>query len=162
MHDLPTVCLHREAVSHHILVAAILVGLERGRVALDRAMQLRDLRTCYASLTPRERQVMALVVSGLLNEQVGGELGISELTLGLNMFSAEKSGINGPCPRAYHCGRATSVAKTIGTQGIRPRDEGLCQSVRGIDRHFWHDTRSKRRVGSFPPARRGWPSHNGR
>ena len=35
----------------------------------------------YASLTPRERQVMALVVSGLLNKQVGGELGISELTV---------------------------------------------------------------------------------
>jgi FixJ family two-component response regulator len=44
-------------------------------------MQLRDLRNCYASLTPRERQVMALVVSGLLNKQVGGELGISEVTV---------------------------------------------------------------------------------
>jgi len=44
-------------------------------------MQLRDLRNCYSSLTPRERQVMALVVSGLLNKQVGGELGISEITV---------------------------------------------------------------------------------
>jgi FixJ family two-component response regulator len=35
----------------------------------------------YESLTPRERQVMALVVSGLLNKQVGGELGISEITV---------------------------------------------------------------------------------
>ena len=39
------------------------------------------LRTRYASLTPREREVMALVVSGLLNKQVGGELGISEITV---------------------------------------------------------------------------------
>jgi len=36
---------------------------------------------CYASLTPRERQVMALVASGLLNKQVGGELNISEITV---------------------------------------------------------------------------------
>ena len=39
------------------------------------------LRTCHDSLTPREREVMALVVSGLLNKQVGGELGISEITV---------------------------------------------------------------------------------
>ena len=39
------------------------------------------LRDCYASLSPRERQVMGLVVSGLLNKQVGGELGISEITV---------------------------------------------------------------------------------
>ena len=39
------------------------------------------LRDCYASLSPRERQVMGLVASGLLNKQVGGELGISEITV---------------------------------------------------------------------------------
>ena len=39
------------------------------------------MRDCYASLTPREREVMAWVVSGLLNKQVGGELGISEITV---------------------------------------------------------------------------------
>ena len=42
---------------------------------------MRVLRSSYASLTPREREVMALVVSGLLNKQVGGELGISEITV---------------------------------------------------------------------------------
>ena len=42
---------------------------------------MRMLRSSYASLTPREREVMALVVSGLLNKQVGGELGISEITV---------------------------------------------------------------------------------
>ena len=39
------------------------------------------MQDCYASLTPREREVMKLVVSGLLNKQVGGELGISEITV---------------------------------------------------------------------------------
>ena len=42
---------------------------------------MRTLRDCHASLSVRERQVMALVVSGLLNKQVGGELGISEITV---------------------------------------------------------------------------------
>lgn len=66
---------------HEFLLTAIRQSLERSRVLLDREMQLSDLRHRYASLTPRERQVMALVVSGLLNKQVGGELGISELTV---------------------------------------------------------------------------------
>jgi FixJ family two-component response regulator len=42
---------------------------------------MRELRERHASLSPRERQVMLLVVSGLLNKQVGGELGISEITV---------------------------------------------------------------------------------
>ena len=42
---------------------------------------MQALRAFYASLTPRERDVMALVVSGLLNKQVGGQLGISEITV---------------------------------------------------------------------------------
>ena len=67
--------------SNDVLLGAIRESLERSRAALDREMETRDLRNCYASLTPRERQVTALVVSGLLNKQVGGELGISEITV---------------------------------------------------------------------------------
>ena len=44
-----------------------------------REAEMQTLRECYASLTPREREVMARVVSGLLNKQVGAELGISEI-----------------------------------------------------------------------------------
>ena len=64
-----------------ILLPGIRESLERGRLALDREMEISDLRNCYGSLSRRERQVMALVVSGLLNKQVGGELGISEITV---------------------------------------------------------------------------------
>jgi FixJ family two-component response regulator len=64
-----------------VLVSAIRNALERSQTTLGREAELRTLRDCYASLTPRERQVMALVVSGLLNKQVGGELGISEITV---------------------------------------------------------------------------------
>lgn len=66
---------------HNVLLDAIRENLSRSRLALAREMEMRTLRSGYASLTRRERQVMALVVSGLLNKQVGGELGISEITV---------------------------------------------------------------------------------
>jgi len=64
-----------------VLLDAIRSAIERSRAALRLDSEMRALRNCYASLTPREREVMALVVSGLLNKQVGGELGISEITV---------------------------------------------------------------------------------
>jgi FixJ family two-component response regulator len=64
-----------------VLVGAIRNAIERSRATLDREAAMRQLRDCQASLSPRERQVMALVVAGLLNKQVGGELGISEITV---------------------------------------------------------------------------------
>jgi FixJ family two-component response regulator len=64
-----------------VLLTAIKQALERSRVALAQETEMRELRERHASLTPREQQVMALVVSGLLNKQVGGELGISEITV---------------------------------------------------------------------------------
>ena len=64
-----------------VLLAAIRAALDRSRVALSLAAEMRILRDRYESLSQRERQVMALVVSGLLNKQVGGELGISEITV---------------------------------------------------------------------------------
>jgi FixJ family two-component response regulator len=64
-----------------VLLDAIRDAIERSRAALRLDSEMRTLRTCYASLTPREREVMVLVVSGLLNKQVGGELGISEITV---------------------------------------------------------------------------------
>jgi FixJ family two-component response regulator len=64
-----------------VLLDAIRGAIERSRAALQQESELQMLRNCYASLTPREREVMALVVSGLLNKQVGGDLGISEITV---------------------------------------------------------------------------------
>jgi FixJ family two-component response regulator len=64
-----------------VLLTAIRQALERSRLALAQEAEMQELRDRYASLTPRERQVMALVVSGMLNKQVGGELGISEITV---------------------------------------------------------------------------------
>jgi FixJ family two-component response regulator len=64
-----------------VLLSAIRHALERSQTALGQEAEMHVLRDCYASLTRREREVMALVVSGLLNKQVGGELGISEITV---------------------------------------------------------------------------------
>lgn len=64
-----------------VLLEAIRGAIERSRAAVRVDAELRALRSCYESLTSREREVMALVVSGLLNKQVGGELGISEITV---------------------------------------------------------------------------------
>src|SRR2546426_1498079 len=64
-----------------VLLSAIRNAIERSQATLGREAEIRALRDCYASLTPRERQVMALVAAGLLNKQVGGELNISEITV---------------------------------------------------------------------------------
>jgi FixJ family two-component response regulator len=64
-----------------VLLSAIRHALDRSQSALGHEAEMQVLRDCYASLTPREREVMALVASGLLNKQVGGELGISEITV---------------------------------------------------------------------------------
>jgi FixJ family two-component response regulator len=67
--------------SDEALLNAIRDALERSRAALDREAEMQGVRDCYASLTGREREVMALVVLGLLNKQVAAELGISEITV---------------------------------------------------------------------------------
>jgi len=64
-----------------VLLTAIRQALERSRLALAQQAEIQELRERYASLTPRERDVMALVVSGLLNKQVADELGITESTV---------------------------------------------------------------------------------
>ncbi len=67
--------------SDEVLLGAIRQSLERSRSSLEDEAELRVVQDRYASLSSREREVMALVVAGLLNKQVGGELGISEITV---------------------------------------------------------------------------------
>lgn len=68
-------------VSQELLLAAIRQALERSRTALGREAEMQELRKRFALLSPREREVMALVVSGRLNKQIGGELDISVITV---------------------------------------------------------------------------------
>jgi FixJ family two-component response regulator len=64
-----------------VLLTAIRDAIERSRSAVDQEAELRSIRQAYALLSAREREVMALVCAGLMNKQVGGELGISEITV---------------------------------------------------------------------------------
>jgi len=68
-------------LAQNVVSSAIRSAIDRSRAAFRQAAETQVLRDAYSSLTPREREVMALVVSGLLNKQVGGELGISEITV---------------------------------------------------------------------------------
>lgn len=63
------------------LLDAIQDAIAKDRVAWNERTQMEELRSRYDSLTPREKEVLRLVASGLLNKQVGAELGMSELTV---------------------------------------------------------------------------------
>jgi FixJ family two-component response regulator len=64
-----------------VLLGAIQHAIARSHASLGQETELRALRDCYATLTPREHEVMELVVTGMLNKQVGRQLGISEITV---------------------------------------------------------------------------------
>jgi FixJ family two-component response regulator len=68
-------------LQHDVLLNVIHDAIERSRKAIRLDSEMQVLRGCYESLTQREREVMELVVSGFLNKQIGGELGISEVTV---------------------------------------------------------------------------------
>jgi FixJ family two-component response regulator len=68
-------------VPEEILLSAIDSAIARSRKTLEQESQIQALRLLYSTLTPRERDVMALVVRGLLNKQVGGKLGMAEITV---------------------------------------------------------------------------------
>jgi FixJ family two-component response regulator len=63
------------------LVNAIRLAIDRSQLTLGQAAGRKTIESAHALLSPREREVMALVVAGLLNKQVGDELGISEITV---------------------------------------------------------------------------------
>ena len=68
-------------LKHDVLVNAIRGALDQSRAVLRVDAELQTLKACYDSLTRREREVMARVTAGMLNKQVGGDLGISEITV---------------------------------------------------------------------------------
>ena len=67
--------------SDDVLLSAIHNAVERSKVVIGRETELRMLKTRYARLTPRERDVMARVAAGVPNKLIGDELGISEITV---------------------------------------------------------------------------------
>jgi FixJ family two-component response regulator len=70
-----------EPFGEDLLLGAVQEGIKRSCAHLSRETEARALRNSYARLSHRERQVMALVATGMLNKQAGGKLGISEITV---------------------------------------------------------------------------------
>jgi FixJ family two-component response regulator len=68
-------------IDDNLLLSAIGNAIKRSAAALDDQAEMQVLRKYHESLTPREREVMRLVVSGMLNKQIGLKLGISEITV---------------------------------------------------------------------------------
>jgi FixJ family two-component response regulator len=63
------------------MLDAVTTAIERDRVSRDEAKVLSGLHARFATLTPREREVMALVTAGLMNKQIAAEIGIAEITV---------------------------------------------------------------------------------
>lgn len=105
-----------------VLIDAITGALERSRTALGHEAQLNALRERYASLSRREREVMRLVVAGLLNKQVGGELGISEITVKAH---------RGSLMRKMKAGSLPELVTMAARLGIGPAPEGDTSPARG-------------------------------
>ena len=90
-----------------VLLSAIRSAIERSEAALEDEAGMRTLRAHYASLSGREREVMTLVVAGLLNKQVAGELGISEITVKAHRGQVMRKNARGFACRSREHGRET-------------------------------------------------------
>jgi FixJ family two-component response regulator len=105
--------------SDEILLDAIRDAIERSRAALQQEADLHMLRERHASLSRREQEVMALVVSGLLNKQVGYELGISEITVKTH---------RGNVMRKMGAPSLAALVTMAATLGLRKADIGVASS----------------------------------
>jgi FixJ family two-component response regulator len=98
------------------LLDMIQQALERDRGARRQQHELSTLKDRYATLTPREREVMALVVSGMLNKQIAAELGTSEITVKIH---------RGRVMRKMQAGSLAELVRMGGRVGIKPIVETL-------------------------------------
>ena len=99
-----------------MLLRAVAGAIERSRAALQEQVEVQALRSRYATLTPRERDVMTLVVSGLLNKQIAGELHISEITVKAH---------RGQVMRKMSAPSLADLVRMAARLGVRGRQDGV-------------------------------------
>ena len=110
--------------SDEMLLGAIQQAIECSDAALHREAEMRSIRDCYASLSPRERQVMALVVRGLVNRQVGSELFITEITVKVHRGNVMRK------MKADSLADLVYMAATLGLASTRKTNTSLNPSAR--------------------------------
>jgi FixJ family two-component response regulator len=93
------------------LLDAVAQALERDRKRRDAARGVADLKGLFETLTPRERQVMALVTAGLMNKQVAAEIGVSEITVKIH---------RGHMMRKMHAKSLADLVRMAELLGVRP------------------------------------------
>jgi len=112
------------------LVAAISDAIERSRAALKHVAQLQDLSERHARLTPREREVMALVTAGRLNKQMAADLGISEITVKAHRGRMMRK------MRAHSLAPLVDMAARLGVRATIATVPPSRACQEGVDRHL--------------------------
>jgi len=107
-------------VAEEVLLAAVRNAIERSQNLLGRETERRILQSRYTSLTSRERQVMAMVVSGLLNKQVAGELKISEITVKAHRRRAMRKMKAGSFADLVRMAARLRIQRSLGTKASIP------------------------------------------
>jgi FixJ family two-component response regulator len=103
------------------LLEALGRAVEQSRERISERRQLGDIRARYATLTAREREVFALVVSGLLNKQVGWELGVSEKTVKVHRARVVRKMGAQSLPDLVRMAARLGVPPRAGTEGKRSK-----------------------------------------
>jgi FixJ family two-component response regulator len=99
-------------VREQTLLDAVRVALERDRVRREQAEKLRDLEARFESVSAREREVLSLVITGLLNKQMAAEMKLSEVTVKVHRASLMKK---------LHAKSLPDLVKIAGALGVVPR-----------------------------------------
>jgi FixJ family two-component response regulator len=134
------------------LKGAIEHALAFSHVALRRMSELQMLRGRYESLSPREKEVMSLVVSGLLNKVVGAELGISEITVKQHRGKVMRKMRAKSLPNLVLMAEKLRAGTYFGTEALPERTPSILGSPSYIPAYWGNDASAKYPTSGYIPA----------